>query len=362
MQATTDLITKIESQLKESFGKKTSEKEQTKLDSVAVLSASYKESQAKLLALPASDARTEALNQNTLIYLSKVEALRGFQLKGLFATANTVGFMAGLSASRVDTSASFDGQKVEAGRFEAEVLGGKTISQEKLDGYLTQMKITKVDGKEEYLQDGQPLVSAPEGQKVQWTITEVVTDKTVIVRATPTLVSIISKVRPTLVRTEAKNQYFENNADKVADFIWDLRTKNPKSVVPMQKAISENRYTDAENILRKLIEKSSHTVAKELLANLNSLKTSDEKKAFFDLLLEAASGGQKSRALGDRIRSHSANTAELTKDQKALEEYFRTTTARVFDTSYGLPAGTALKEFNAITKNGLPIAQLNNYS
>ena len=145
VQATSDLITKIESQLKDSFGKKLDKKEQAKLDAVVTLGASYKESQAKLLALPASDARTEALNQNTLIYLSKVEALRGFQLKGLFATANTVGFMAGLSASRVDTSASFDGLKVDAGRMEAEVLGGKTISQEKLDAYLKQMKITKVE-------------------------------------------------------------------------------------------------------------------------------------------------------------------------------------------------------------------------
>ena len=147
MQATSDLITKIESQLKESFGKKTSEKEQKMLNEITALSQAYKASQEKLLhpSVPQNDARTEALNQNTLIYLSKVEALRGFQLKGLFATANTVGFMAGLSASRVDTSASFDGQKVEAGRIEAEVLGGKTISQEKLDAYLKQMKITKIE-------------------------------------------------------------------------------------------------------------------------------------------------------------------------------------------------------------------------
>ena len=145
VQATGDLITKIESQLKESFGKKISEKEQAKFDAVIALGASYKESQAKLLALPASDARTEALNQNTLIYLSKVEALRGVQLKGLFATANTVGFMAGLSVSRVETSASFDGLKAEAGRAEALALGGEKIGQAKLDAYLKQMKITKVE-------------------------------------------------------------------------------------------------------------------------------------------------------------------------------------------------------------------------
>ena len=130
------------------------------------------------------------------------------------------------------------------------------------------------------------------------------TDKTIIVRATPTLVSLSSKVRPTLVRTEAKNDYFEKNADKVADFIWDLRTKNPKSVVPLQYAISANDYTKAENLLRPLLKNSRNATAQGLLTNLDSLKTPEEKKVFFDLLLEAASGGQKSRVLGDRVRSH----------------------------------------------------------
>lgn len=96
-----------------------------------------------------------------------------------------------------------------------------------------------------------------------------VTDKTIIVRATPNFVSLSSKVRPTLVRTEAKNDYFEKNADKVADFIWDLRTKNPKSVVPLQYAISANEYTKAENLLRPLLKNSGNTVAKDLLANLD---------------------------------------------------------------------------------------------
>jgi hypothetical protein len=270
--------------------------------------------------------------------------------------------MVGLSASRVDTSASFDGLKVETGSIEAELLGGKAISQKELNAYLTQMKITKVDEKEEYLQDGKPLVSAPEGQKVQWTITEVVTDKTRIVRATPNFVSASYKVRPTLVRTEAKNTYFENNADKVADFIWDLRTKNPKAVVPIQYAISANDYPKAETLLRLLIKNSKNPVAQGLLSNLDSLKTPEEKKAFFDLLLEAASGGQKSRVLGESIRKHVGNTAELAKDQKALEEYFKNTTARVFDKEYGLTPGSALKEFNAIIQNGLPIGRLEDYS
>jgi hypothetical protein len=80
-EATNTLVATIESQLKDSFGKTTSTKEQSRLDEITALGTAYKDSQTKLLSLPASDARTEALNQNTFIYLSKVEALRGFQLK-----------------------------------------------------------------------------------------------------------------------------------------------------------------------------------------------------------------------------------------------------------------------------------------
>lgn len=95
-----------------------SEKENTRATTIANLGVAYLKAQEKLEKLPDSQAKTNALAQNTLIYLSKVEKLEGAQFKGIFAAANLAGVFVGLSGATVDVSSSSHNLKVGAGVIE----------------------------------------------------------------------------------------------------------------------------------------------------------------------------------------------------------------------------------------------------
>ncbi len=95
-----------------------SEKEQTQATTIANLGNAYLNAQEKLRTLDNSPAKTNALAQNTLIYLSKVEKLEGAQFKGIFAAANLAGVFVGFSGATADVSSSSQNLKVGAGVIE----------------------------------------------------------------------------------------------------------------------------------------------------------------------------------------------------------------------------------------------------
>lgn len=92
MKASRELMTKVNEKYnagaRAADASKLSEKEQTQADAIANLGDAYIAAQKELSSLKDPQAKADALAQNTLTYLSKVEKIQGARLKGIFAAAN----------------------------------------------------------------------------------------------------------------------------------------------------------------------------------------------------------------------------------------------------------------------------------
>lgn len=141
--ATNKLVQKINEQARVAADDSPSEKEQNRRNVIAELGDQFIKAQEKLLTLPDSRNRDDAITRNTLTYLSKVEKANGAQLKGIFAAANLAGAFVGLSGSQVDTSASSDKLKVGAALVEGEVLGTEKLQEQAVNQKLQELGIMK---------------------------------------------------------------------------------------------------------------------------------------------------------------------------------------------------------------------------
>ncbi|NRH20998.1 hypothetical protein HOO68_03060 [Candidatus Gracilibacteria bacterium] len=361
MKASRDLMTKMNEQYgggaQPEKKEKLSDKEQAKLDKITDLGNAYIQSQELLNKLPDSPAKTDALAKNTLTYLSKVEAIQGTRLKGIFASATLSGWMVGLSGAAVDTSASFDKIKVGAATIEGEVLGKESLTQEQVKEYLTKLGITEENGK--YMENGKEILTVPAGKKVQWNIEEIITDRDTIIRATSTLIDAKTQPKSELIKlrrtnVEAKNEYIDSNPKAVADLAKKLRLSNGK-MTELETAISKEGYDVATTKLENILKTSKDKTAIGLLEALKKLTTPESKKAFFDLFLGKTSGSVESRKMGSDLEQGKDVKSELTKYYDRL--------AKPFAKQYGIEEAQVKAILEAIkpTLDKAHIATLGNY-
>lgn len=329
-----DLVTKINSEVAPKAGEKPTDVSRK----VVELGNAFVAAQSQLHALPESQAKSDAIAQNTLTYLSKVEKTRGFEFKGVFAAATLSGWMVGLSGVATDTSASFDGLKSSAATIEAASLAPKSLTEDGVNEYLKLAGIEK-NTAGNYVVGGKEIVLNP-NQQIQWHFTRIYTDRNSETTATYQIVSGSQKVTSDVVtkftNPEARNTYIEKNSKEVATLMKDLR-KNVAGFTRFEELASSGQYDKALDTISKLTQSNG-----KLILEIGNLDTNAKKKAFIDMLLAKTSGSDASRKLGNEILAGTQNL-------EAVKKYF-SRIAPAFTRQYGVDA---MKQFDAIAKNGL---------
>ncbi len=155
------------------------------------------------------------------------------------------------------------------------------------------------------MQDGKALLTVPAGKKVQWSFEEVVTDRDTIIQAVPAIISATAVADPKLIHLKSKNSiaqnsYIDQRQQAVATFAKNLRS-NDSRMTDLESRISSGNYDDATSQLKTILKGSRDKTAIGLLGELDTLQTSESKKAFFDLFLGKTSGSVESRKLGARL-------------------------------------------------------------
>jgi len=333
-KAIADLVTKINSEVATKAGEKPTDVS----IKVAELGHAFLAAQSQLHALPESQAKSDAITQNTLTYLSKVEKTRGFEFKGVFAAATLSGWMVGLSGVATDTSASFDGLKSSAATIEAASLAPKSLTEAGVNEYLKHAGIEK-NTAGNYVVGGKEIV-LKSGEQIQWHFTRVYTDRNSETTATYQIISgsksVTSDVVTKFTNPEARNTYIEKNSKEVATLMKDLR-KNVAGFTRFEELASSGQYDKALDTISKLTQSNG-----KLILEIGNLDTNAKKKAFIDMLLAKTSGSDASRKLGNEILAGTQNL-------EAVKTYF-SKIAPAFTRQYGVDA---MKQFDAIAKNGL---------
>ncbi|MFZ2255500.1 MAG: hypothetical protein WAW59_04045 [Patescibacteria group bacterium] len=280
-----DLVTKINSEVAPKAGEKPTDVSRK----VVELGNAFVAAQSKLHGLPESQAKSDAIAQNTLTYLSKVEKTRGFEFKGVFAAATLSGWMVGLAGVATDTSASFDGLKSSAATIEAASLTPKSLTEDGVNEYLKLAGIEK-NAAGNYVVGGKEIVLNP-NQQIQWHFTRIYTDRNSETTATYQIISGSQKVTSDVVETKIVNsdkeiKLIKENSLKIAELMYKLRIEVPEFTAFEDAASSEN-YDKAFSILEGIVKK----YPKYLIAigdkplEFPDMKNAANKKIFIDSLL-----------------------------------------------------------------------------
>ncbi len=311
---------------------------------VLAMSNSYevKVKETLLTTLP-SEKKQEIIANLTMMYLSRVEAMKGAQLEGVFAAFNSAGWMVWVSGGRVDTSATQSGVREWSVDIEASALRKKELSGEALTTWLSKAGITKnPDGSYTFAAEGDKpaqKITIPSGKDASWNIVEHVYDDGVKVTAnysivTPTEAKIGVAGRDkvewkvgwtiTVKRENGTLAEFGNRTlmAKASHLIHGLRQdpKHAQSMSVLNDHIKTESYPAAKATLEWILKWSKDPVAKELLGIL--VKPGTDLKSFFDRTLELSSGGRESMKIGAGIEASTPQSIEAYYEKYKLSKEF----------------------------------------
>lgn len=291
----------------------------------------------------------DAMEKEVFSYSAKMMELRGTKMQGVLANFGLSGLAAGVSFANVKNYASFDGAKTGAANWEAENNRRETTDDE-TKRLLAQAEITEnADGS--FSKNGEVVARPGQNEKVIWDIKEIIIDKQTTIDATARIVPKSSPEKTTKVRINLDNKNLDNkfiqaNSNAIADRLkdWRLDTgkgKNEKQqkgiAIEFQEAASSGNIATAEAAAKKIFADMP-----DMIREIDGLKTDQEKKDFYKQLLSKSSGGDISRALGDRIRakegmdSKNAASENYETQKKAILDYYKKV-GPAFAEQYGIP-------------------------
>ncbi len=292
--------------------------------------------------------KEEIITNMTLTYLSRAEAMKGFQLEGVFAAFNLAGWMLGLSGWKVDTSASFTGVNPDAARVEAKVWE-KTLDQNKLDDLLIRAWVTKSTAGNYILpaHDDKPTseVIVPNGKYLVWEIVEHVGEESVSVEATPRLLDkkigqtswAVSASTDTIVGSTYKivrenttistlNNFPDSSA--VSKLVHNLRQTKGKEMVNLNTSIMNEDYGGAASQFTAILDNLRKNPTAQALLKALPRDNSTAQAQYFDRVLELSSWGKESMTIAKQIISG--------KPQDVSGYYNKFKLNKAFGSQYGL--------------------------
>ena len=312
-----------------------------KADEVLAMSDSYVAKVKETMSTTLSPEKKQEIIANlTMMYLSRVEAMKGIQLEWVFAAFNTAWWMVGLSGWKVDTSATSSGVREWSADIEASTLKKQEVSGEVLGTWLAKAGVVKnPDGTYTIPAEGNKWaqkISVPLGKDLAWNIVEHVYDDWVELKATYTIMTptegkagIARKekiVWSTITVTRENGTLAEigNRAlmAKASHLIHGLRQdpKYAQSMSVLNDHIKNEDYIAAKATLEKILSWSRDPVAKELLTIL--AKPATDLKSFFDRTLELSSGGRASMKMGSDIEAGKPQSIDAYYEKYKLSKEF----------------------------------------